>query len=446
VRTLSVIGVEDGTILAADENGERFRIPVDESVRGRLAVSSLPPGKRLSPREIQAQVRAGLSVEEVASRAGVPAAHVERFVRPVLAERSFVLQSAMRVVVQPDANPDQASSFGAVMAERLTALDATDVSWTSLREAGGDWIVCVAFRADEVDHRARWTFDAKRLVLEPENFEASTLSQQGTPAALTPRLRVLPPTGPVAVPETAAAELPVEDAKEPDRSRFDSAIFELPDLEAGAPQQGPVEASVLLDALARKRVERETLTPESATVAQAAAPVTAPVTAAAAVTAVVDSAPTADTVEVQGTVTRGRFPEQAPEPEAEAEADYVAINDAETQVLTPLAPTADIAPADVVPQQRPRERGRRPEQQPRSEPAQRPQAQQAPRPQAPRQQPSKVRQAQSAQGRLSQARHVDMDAAPARPVAVPPPGQPRARRGRTSLPSWDEIVFGKSDD
>lgn len=441
MRTLSVIGVEDGTILAADENGERFRIPVDESVRGRLAVSSLPPGKRLSPREIQAQVRAGLSVEEVASRAGVPAAHVERFVRPVLAERSFVLQSAMRVVVQPDANPDQASSFGAVIAERLTALDATDVSWTSLREAGGDWIVCVAFRADDVDHRARWTFDAKRLVLEPENFEASTLSQQGTPAALTPRLRVLPPTGPVAVPDAAATDLPAEDAKEPDRSRFDSAIFELPDLEAGAPQQGPVEASVLLDALARKRVERETVTAEPAPVTHAAASVTA----AATVTAAVDAAPTVDTAEVQGTVTRGRFPEQAPEPEPETE--FVAINDAETQVLTPLAPTADGAPTGVVPPQRPRERGRRPEQAPRPEPAQRPQAQQAPRSQAPRpQQPSKARQAQSAQGRPSPARHVDMEPAPTRPVAVPPPGQQRARRGRTSLPSWDEIVFGKSDD
>jgi hypothetical protein len=442
VRTLSVIGVEDGAILAADENGERFRIPVDESVRGRLAVSDLPPGKRLSPREIQAQVRAGLSVEEVAGRTGTPVAYVERFVRPVLAERAFVLESAMRVVVQPDAEADEASSFGAVLAERLAALDATDVAWTSLREAGGEWIISVSFRADDVDHRARWTFDPKRLVLEPENIEATTLSQQGTPTALTPRLRALQPTGPVALPRVAASDdVDVQEQPEPDRSRFDSAIFELPDLSHGAPQQGPVEAAVLLDALARKRVERETLTPTPSTVA--------PERAEQAEEAEEEAGGPEEAVPAaQGTVTRGRFPERAPEPVVDIDIDIDidgegdGDGDGDTQAQTQVLPEPVIrgTAEDALPLRRPRERGRRPEQQRRPEAQQRLQ----PQPQRPQSQQPKARQQQ--QARPPQARHVDMDPPPTRPVNVAPPAAQRARRGRTSLPSWDEIVFGKADD
>lgn len=410
VRTLSVIGVEDGAIVAADENGERFRIPVDESVRGRLVVSSQPPGKRLSPREIQAHVRAGLSVEEVAARTGAPVAYVERFVRPVLAERAFVLESAMRVTVQPDAEPEQASSFGAVLAERLTALDATEVSWTSLREGGGDWVVSVAFRADDVDHRARWTFDAKRLTLTPENVEAATLSQQGTPTALTPRLRAIEPTGPVPVPP------PVEAPKEPDRSRFDSAAFELPDLKEGAPEQGPVEAAVLLDALARKRVEREAVTTGSLPLPRAVE------------TPSEEDGTTADGAPQAGTVTRGRFP--APEDEPGDEPVPAADGESAEE------------PEDALPLRRPRDRGRRPEQQRRPEAPQRPSEAQ-PRAQVQQAAPGKPRIPQPSPSRQSQARHVEP--APTRPVPAPP-GSSRARRGRTSLPSWDEIVFGKGDD
>jgi hypothetical protein len=85
-------------------------------------------------------------------------------------------------------------------------------------------------------------------------------------------------------------------------------------------------------------------------------------------------------------------------------------------------------PEDVVPLRRPRDRSPSPEPQPR-----------------PQAQPPKVRQNPPQQTRQSPARHVDPDPAPNRPVGVPP-AAPRSRRGRTSLPSWDEIVFGKADD
>lgn len=406
MRTLSVIGVEDDAILATDEDGEHFRIPVDDTVRGRLAAASLPPGKKVSPREIQAHVRSGMSVEEVAARTGAPVAYVERFVRPVLAERAFVLETAMRVTVQPDAEVDQPSSFGAVLAERLAALAATDIEWTSLKEAGGDWIVSATFRADDVDHRARWVFDPKRLVLSPENVEASTLSQLGAPTALTPRLRAVEVTGPIGIVPPVADEVDAEPGEpktdEPDQSRFDSAIFELPDLSAGARarEQGPIEAAVLLDALARKRVERE---------AAAVAP----------------AAPH----EASGADAEEQAERRAPVVAAEEPAQPSLVTAPAAEGLEDPAGTDDEQPTvvltdDVVALRRPRDRaGRRPEPQRRQDSEQRP---------------------QHTEPRTGPARQ-EAEADPATPAATGSSFQ-RARRPRSSLPSWDEIVYGTTED
>ncbi len=207
--TLSVIGVEDGAIIAAAPNGERFRLPVDADLRARLQEE--PPavvGPRLSPREIQSHVRAGLSAQQVAALTGAPVAYIERFVGPVIAEREYITETARAVRLPPETEGARAKTFGAVMAERLAALAATGVRWTSTRETNG-WIVALTFTADEIDHDARWRFDPKRMQLTPENVEAATLSQQGTPAALTPRLRALEPTVPITVvPPAGAADVP----------------------------------------------------------------------------------------------------------------------------------------------------------------------------------------------------------------------------------------------
>jgi len=368
-----VIGVEDGAILAAAESGEHFRIPVDESVLQRLAGAATPASKRLSPREIQAHVRSGLSVEEVAALTGAPPASVERFVRPVLAERAFVLDSAMRVPVQPLGGDGAPSTFGAAMAERFQSLHATDVEWSSLKEHGGPWIVAVGFRADGVDHRARWTFEPKGRFLTPENLEAATLSQQGTPAALTPRLHAVEPTGPVAVPVAPPAE--------PDRSRFDSAVFELPDLAEGAPTPTSNPTADLQEARARKRTQRDAVD-----------------SGALAITRALESVP------VEGLPQAVTLP---------AHAGAVRLSSAPAEDVAEQAQPAEL--------RRPRDRGPSSDDPAATLPA--------PRIDAPR----------------PEARHVGQDPSPTRPVAVPsPPARPR--RGRASLPSWDEIVFGKADE
>ena len=77
MQDLRVIGVENGALLVASDDGTRFRIPIDEVLQSKLRQSVPDPGKgpRLSPREIQAHIRSGMSAQDVASITG---ADIER--------------------------------------------------------------------------------------------------------------------------------------------------------------------------------------------------------------------------------------------------------------------------------------------------------------------------------------------------------------------------------
>ncbi|WP_108252222.1 septation protein SepH [Planctomonas deserti] len=212
MQDLKVIGVENGALLASSEQGGRFRIPIDEVLQARLrpATSDQQSGRKVPPREIQAQIRAGLSAEEVAAATGAPIEFVRKFEGPVLAEREHIVAQALAVIVHTAIDVDPLSpgtSFGVVMSERLASLGASDERWSSWKDEDG-WTVKLEFTADEIDHDARWRYDHRKRSLAPQNNEAVTLSQQGElKGALIPRLRAVTTDG------------------QPSETRFDSGAF-----------------------------------------------------------------------------------------------------------------------------------------------------------------------------------------------------------------------------
>ena len=262
MQDLRVIGVENGALLVASVEGERFRIPIDEVMQSRLRQTLPEPnaGRKLSPREIQAHIRGGMSAEDVSSVTGVPIDYIRKFEGPVLAEREFVVETALGVTVHTalDTDPASGSTFGVVITDRLQGLGAISERWSSWKEEGTGWVIKLSFTADHIDHDARWKFDPKKLALSPLNGEAITLSQQGEPAgALIPRLRAV-----------SGADLD----READSSRFDSGAFALDDLAtdigpgsgirfANREEPEPViehnQTADLLEALRRRRGERE---------------------------------------------------------------------------------------------------------------------------------------------------------------------------------------------
>jgi Protein of unknown function (DUF3071) len=272
MQELKVIGVEDGALLVASDEGARYRIAVDDVLQSRLRQSSYDLGaeRKLSPREIQTQIRAGMSAEDVAAVTGASLDYVQRFEGPVLAEREFVIESALNVPVHTAMDLDPfagGATFGSVIRRRLVDASALSERWASWKEQGGEWIVKLTFVADQIEHDARWTFDPKKSTLAPLNSEAVSLSQQGElPPILVPRLRAVA----------------LED--DPEASRFDSGAFRVPDAGADTgPLLDPVphgrigpdpsayetfapkphnQTADLLEALRRRRGERDPMDPD----------------------------------------------------------------------------------------------------------------------------------------------------------------------------------------
>ncbi|MBW8872247.1 MAG: DUF3071 domain-containing protein [Leifsonia sp.] len=219
MQDLKVIGVENGALVAVGDDGERFRIAVDEALQSKVRqVRQETPADapKLSPREVQAHIRSGMSAEDVAAVTGAPLEYVQRFEGPIIAEREHIVASALSVpvhtsdAVDPLGDPE---TFGTVIRERLASLGVAGERWASWKDSETGWIVKLEFTADTIDHDARWTYDARKHALAPINSEATTLSQAGElrGGALIPRLRaVLPNEG------------------EPDNSRFDSGAFTFP--------------------------------------------------------------------------------------------------------------------------------------------------------------------------------------------------------------------------
>ncbi|RFA14809.1 hypothetical protein B7R22_08850 [Subtercola boreus] len=203
MQDLTVIGIENGALLVSSETGERYRVAIDEVLQSRLrqSTSAATTGVKVSPREIQSQIRAGMSAEDVARATGASLEYVERFEGPVVAERLHIVSSALKVAVKVASSNDplrgdplsdeQSSTFGEIIEERLAGLGATDLRWASWKEESG-WIVKLTFTASEIDHDARWQYEPKRHSLTPLNSGAITLSQHGELSdGLIPRLRAV---------------------------------------------------------------------------------------------------------------------------------------------------------------------------------------------------------------------------------------------------------------
>ena len=267
MEELKVIGVESGSLLVASEEGTRFRVAIDDVLQSRLRQTSPEPGlvRKLSPKEIQAHIRAGMSAEDVAAITGVPLDYVQRFEGPVLAEREFVIESALAVPVQLAMETDPLSggaTFGSVIRRRLADAGAIGERWASWKEEGGGWVVKLTFVAETIERDARWSFEPKKSTLAPLNQEAISLSQQGDqPANLVPRLRAVP----------------LDEQLE--GSRFDSGAFTVGE---GTPDTGPLlepvaygrigdvdalpvkknQTADLLEALRKRRGERDPMDPD----------------------------------------------------------------------------------------------------------------------------------------------------------------------------------------
>src|SRR6187402_1902061 len=146
MQELKVVGVESGALLVASDEGARYRVEIDEVIQARLrqAAPSTGTAPKLAPKDIQAHIRAGMSAEDVASVTGAALEYIQRFEGPVLAEREYVIESALNVPVHVAVETDPLAAgvtFGSVIRRRLADAHAITERWASWKEEGGGWIV-----------------------------------------------------------------------------------------------------------------------------------------------------------------------------------------------------------------------------------------------------------------------------------------------------------------
>ncbi len=174
MRALRVVslGVDGRSVILetvpsrSGEQRERFSVPADEAlhaaVRGdlpRLGQIEIELENQMRPREIQARIRAGASVDQVATTAGVPAERIDRFAYPVLLERSRTAELARQAHPIRADGPD-VRTLDDVVADTFIRRghDYATVTWDSWRGESGKWVVQARWRAGRSDNRARWTF------------------------------------------------------------------------------------------------------------------------------------------------------------------------------------------------------------------------------------------------------------------------------------------------
>jgi hypothetical protein len=267
MENVTIVGTEAGVLVLATESGERFALPIDDVLHRevrRATRDSEPTAARLaaSPRDIQTQIRAGLSATEVAALLGVSESDVARFEGPVLAEREHIVGQALAVpvLIGSEVEPDAQPTFGVAVRAKLADLGAEDERWASWKDESG-WTVKLEFTAEEVEHDARWAFDPRRSSLSPINADATQLSRQGAlPDGLIPRLRAV----------DAERVSPYKDDSRFDSGAFGPRLLPKPDEQAeDAPVAAEHSSPAVQEAAARRAPEENHSSAETADLLEA---------------------------------------------------------------------------------------------------------------------------------------------------------------------------------
>jgi hypothetical protein len=171
MRELRVVGLDvDGKriICESDDQGEKFILHADDRLRAAVRGDKSGVGKTQtdtevpnvpSPKEIQARIRAGASIEQVAESAGVDVSRVERFAHPVLLERSRAAELATA------AHPVLADGPAVLtLLETITTaliargLNPDSVNWDAWRNEDCRWTVQLSWQAGHSENAAHFRF------------------------------------------------------------------------------------------------------------------------------------------------------------------------------------------------------------------------------------------------------------------------------------------------
>jgi len=170
MRELTLIGLDvDGKhiICEGGDPADKFLVAVDDRLRAAVRGDRSGLGQKtatevkgiLRPRDIQARIRAGASVEEVAEESGMDVLKVERFAHPVLLERERAAElatAAHPVLAEGPATETLLETVTDALAAR--GLGAESTTWDAWRCEDGRWTVRMEWQAGLSENVAHFRF------------------------------------------------------------------------------------------------------------------------------------------------------------------------------------------------------------------------------------------------------------------------------------------------
>ncbi|MEV6774479.1 septation protein SepH [Nocardia sp. NPDC051030] len=232
MRELRVIGLtpDSAHIVCIDtETGQKYRLAADDKLRAaargdlaRFGQIEIEMEATMRPRDIQARIRAGASVEQVTEESGMPASRVERFAYPVLLERARAAELAQKA--HPVRNDGPAVEtlidiVSAAFAERGHNIEVAE--WDAWKDEKGYWVAQLQWQAGRSVIAAHWRYqpDAHGGSVVPLDDPAADLIDPDFGRALRGLASILPDQTEAAV-ESAPAPAP---APREERAEYESA-------------------------------------------------------------------------------------------------------------------------------------------------------------------------------------------------------------------------------
>ncbi|PFG16601.1 Protein of unknown function (DUF3071) [Propionicimonas paludicola] len=131
----------------------------------------------LTPREIQARIRGGESLADVARLAGMTTDWVEPFAAPVIAEREYVAAQAQSHPVRRSGETIAHRNLAQVVADRLASrgVELDSVTWDAWKLEGRRWQVRVDYESGKARREALFSYDTGGRFSVAENDDARWL-------------------------------------------------------------------------------------------------------------------------------------------------------------------------------------------------------------------------------------------------------------------------------
>ena len=171
MRELVLLGLDvDGKhiICEGGDPADKFLVRVDDRLRAAVRGDRTRLGQTqrdnevkgvLRPKDIQARIRAGASVQELADSSGVDVSKIERFASPVLLERQRAAElatAAHPVLADGPAVETLKETITAALAAR--GLSGQTTSWDAWRNEDGRWTVRMGWQAGLSENFAHFRF------------------------------------------------------------------------------------------------------------------------------------------------------------------------------------------------------------------------------------------------------------------------------------------------